>query len=1214
MKTHIRRLYIYIIMLLAGLTVTADLYAQTNTDSIRIARQRQIDSTREAQARYYDSLRVARKRVLDSTRVAQEKYNDSVQLARKRQIDSAREAREKYNDSVKVARQHALDSIKAERQRVSDSLSAIREYRNSKRYKDSVTAIREARLDSIKQEREQRMDSIAAERQRRTDSIAAVRKAYVDSIKTIQQRRSDSLAAIREYRNSDRYKDSLAVVRKLRLDSIKAERKAYYDSVAAERKAYNDSVAADRKAYTDSLMAVRQAFTDSLKEVRQQRTDSLAKLKEKREKERKLREKQREEKAQLALELKIQKKREAWSNEQMLKKRWGFPRSSFQNLFTRDNYYFNADLKMDEALDNMQRFRQENFDSLLALYPYDPDRDSSVLSSDMDSIIQKASVGIQIHDPRTRWADDLYLLLGQAYYYKADYENAASAFKYVVALEDKYEKKKKSNKKRTSSKNNNSIVQDENDGFFDFMKHRKVHNEAILWLARTYTEDKHPEDAETILDLVEADPNFQGSLQGRLALEKAYIRLTRKDYRGATEYLGVVAKDKDLPDWIRRRSAFINGQLNQRFERYDSAVVDYKEVLALNPKLDMGFYAKKNLATSLMMTGKNQDEAIDILEKVLKEGKYVKYYEQVYYVLGQLSLSNGDETKAVAYLKEGISSPKTSNEQKALSYATLGNIYYDQRRYEMAKSAYDSAVALQSGGTTDLMRTATRRSEALTTLTKPLRVIKDNDSLLYLASLSDKDQRSIVRKYIKMLEDRRRDSIFLAQNAGVNAAKQNTSGNSKNNYENWYFTNAGQMQKGYNDFKQKWGNRPLVDNWRRLSSGGFAKNDSDQENSIETDADGIPTEESLLAAIPNDAGKQDELRKEVRDAYIEAANAYVKDLEDYPPGVNLLDTLDVRFPEHEHKAEALYLRYLVALRQDRLDEAQKYSNELLSKYGVTEWAKIVRPTEDGAGMNTNNETMIPFYDKTYSMLLDGQYEAALPRAKEGQRRFPDKEYQSRFQIIEAMSLAKLGELNTADSVLTVFMTTHTDPNDSLRSWAEAVLKYVSDTRTRLSKLPQGNTAGGTDSTAGGNKTAGNNIPKTPNAGNTSNNTSSSSADYQLDMKEEHFVIFTFTAMEQRTMGVKAAIDDFNKFKFGSLNLSTDVNMLQGATGVVTISSFRNKNQALIYLNSLKKSDQVFREYDKSEYQLMMISAPNHKKLVESKNMGAYMMFYNKNYK
>lgn len=1240
-------------MVLAGISLTPKLHAQTNADSARIARQRIIDSTRDAQKKYYDSLRVARQkkldstreaqkryydsmkvarqqkldstrkaqqryndsmrvareRKLDSTRKAQKRYNDSVQLARKQRIDSTREAQQRYYDSLRVVRQARLDSIKAERKRVSDSLAVIREYRSSDRYKDSVAAIRQARLDSIQTARTRRLDSMRAERKRYTDSIVAVRKAYVDSIKAVQKRRSDSLAVIREYRSSDRYKDSVAVVRKLRLDSIKAVRTAYYDSIKKERQRVNDSIAADRKAYTDSIVAERKAYVDSLKEVRQIRSDSLAKLKEKREKERKVREKNREEKAQLALELKIKKKREAWSNEKMLKKRWSITRRAFQNTFTRYNYYFNADQKMDEALENMQRFRQENYDSLLALYPFDPDRDSSVLASDMDSIIQKASVGIQIHDPRTKWGDDLYLLLGQAYYYKGDYQNAGDAFKYVVSLRDKRKKKKRNNNRR-SSRSSNSIVEEEKSGIAGLLQHRSVHNEAILWLARTYTEQHQEGDAESVLDLIEADPNFSGSLEGRLALEKSYIRLSQKDYRGAVDELSIVSKDKGLPDWIRMRAAYINGQLLYRYGFYDSAAESFDRVLALHPKIEMDFYTRKKIASSLMESGNNQEDAIALLEDILKDGKYRNYYEQVYYLLGRLAASGKNYADAEQYLQEGINSSNTTSEQKAQSYATLGDVYYVQRLYEYAKSAYDSASVLANEAPdNELMRTAIRRSATLGSLTEPLNVISTNDSLLALAALSEKEQRQRVRKYIKAEEDRIADSIFQAQNAGVNAALRNSGGrNRKNNYANWYFTNPALMQKGYNAFKQKWGNRPLEDNWRRSATGGFADNDG-QEDAGSTGNYGIPTEETLLAAIPNDPQRQKEMLLEIEEAYMDAADAYVKKLEDYPPGTATLDTLNIRFPNHSSKAEELYLRYIIALRQNQLDKAQEYSNQLTREYGDTEWAKLVKPTEDGADVKQNNTGVVAFYDETYSALLAEEYQVSLRKSTEGQQLYSVPVYKSRFMIVQAISLAKLEQYGKADSVLSVFMQEHTDPNDSLRRWAEATISYVAKQREMAARLKQMQASANKD-TASADTTGGN--VATVGSGGTNTNANIPTA-YKYDAQEAHYVIISFPKMETRARGLRAAVDDFNKFKFGSLNLSSDIKMLTSYQGVVSSGTFRNKNQALIYMNSLKKTKQIFSEYANNEYQLMMISESNYQKLLKDKDFNNYSQFYRSKY-
>lgn len=1154
---------------------------------------------------------------------------DSAAASRKHILDSSRAAQAKYLDSVKTARQVELDRMNAIRKKRTDSLAAIRKYKESRRYRDSVEKAKERRLDSIQTVRKARTDSITAARKRVTDSTIAVRKAVTDSIKAIQKKRSDSLGKIRKYRESKRYADSVQVVRKLRADSIKDIREARADSLMAARKKITDSAAAARKARADSVTAARKVISDSLAAARKIKSDSLAQMKAKREKDSKLREKQKEDKAKLALEVKIKRKQEAYNNENMLKKRWAFPRSVMQNTTTRFNYYFNANQKMDEAIENMQRFRKENYESLIPLYPFNPDRDSSVLAPDMDSIIHKASLGIQIHDPRTKWGDDLYLLLGQASYYKGDYKNATDAFKYTVSLRDKKKKKKKSSNSRPKPKGPSSVVVEEKRGISGIIAHRSVHNEAILWLARVLTQQHKEGEAESVLDLVETDPNFSGSLAGRIALEKSFIRLSQQDYKGAITPLTQVTTDKKLPDWIRRRAAYINGQLQQRYGDYTASVESFKAVISMHPPVDMDFYSKKNLATSQMLAGGDQKDAIVMLKGILKDGKFSQYYEQVYFLLGQLSVNSGNQEEAITYLNKAITAPRSTEANKAQSYATLGDIYYGQRKYEYAKNSYDSAAAFMGDNPEgEQMQTALRRSVVLGNLTTPLRTIRHNDSLLRLSEMDEKEQRAVVRRYIKVLEDRRADSLFEAENAGVNAAMKNTGNSSasgtRNNYANWYFSNGAQMQKGFNDFKQKWGSRPLADNWRRSNAGGgFVQNDlSNSGNEAGVDNSGIPTEESLLAAIPKTKAEKDTALLEIRTAYVAGANAYVKDLEDYPPAVDMLDTLDRRFPKHEFDAEALYLRYMIAVKQSKFDSAKLYKNQLQAEHPNSEWAKLVQPTEDGNGAALALSVVAKHYDSTYSYMLNRYYDTSLARSKEGQHIYRQSPYQDRFQIIEATSQAMLENYNAADSVLNIFMTKHTDPNDSLKRWGDALLKYVSekkaivakriqdslsriDTAKRVPVIPQGEPIAAPGAAAPGEQGKPPVEPVVP--------ASAAPVSYVFNGNEEHYAVFTFKAMEQRTKGVQAAIDDFSKFKFGSLQLQTEVQMLTPTSGVILVKKFANKNQALIYVNSLKKTKQIFREYQPGEYEVLMISSSNYIKLATDKNLEEYMRFYKSKY-
>lgn len=1213
---------VFISILLSFFTIQPSYGQKVNRDSLAHARQEAMkhsqDSAREARQRHTDSVTAARKKTADSLEAAR-KYKSS-----KHYRDSVMKTRTAKTDSIRDARAAVIKAQNAARKKVTDSLAAIRKYHDSKRYRDSVAKSRQKHMDEIKAVQKAHMDSLKLARKISTDSAMAVRKARTDSLKKIQTERAEKMAAIRKYRESKRYRDSVAIIKQTRLDSIRIARKAFSDSLAVVRKANAENLKAMRKHMTDSIAAVRKKSMDSLRLVRKVRTDSLTKVREKKEKIARDKQKANENKLDLALKLKIEKKHKAWSNESMLKKRWGVPRREIQNTFTRYNYYFNADRKMDEALLNMSRVRKENYDSLIALFPFNPDRDSSSIAPDMDSIIHKVSVGIQIHDPRTKWGDDLYLLLGEAYYYKGDYQNAIIAFRYTVSIYEQNKKKPKESK--SGKKEGPSILEEDKKSILDFLKHQSVHNEAILWLARTFTQINQVGNAESVLDLVEADPNFPKSLVGRLALEKAFVKLKQGDLKAASAQLSMAAADNNLSDMQRERCAYLAGQIYELRNEDSAAIANYEQTLDLHPKIDLDFYAHKHEAYAVMASGMDPKSIVSTMKGMLKDGKYAPYYEQIYYILGLFAVKSNNNAEAITYLQKGIKAPKATKKQKAISFAHLGTIYYNSEDYINAKHAYDSAAAFSKYvADDDEVALALRRAPVLGDIAGPVGIIHTQDSLLALASLSDREQKQAVRRYIKMLEDRRADSIYRAENSGIQAAEQAGNGGEEQ-VASWYFSNPQQLQQGYNDFKRKWGNRPLTDNWRRIASVGFVSNGNPADNNVATidsgateidvDENGIPTEESLLAMIPNTDQQKDRAKRLEQRAYIDLANAYVRQLEDYPPALKAMDTLDVRYPQHEHKAQELYLRYLVALRQNRMDEGREIGAQLLKQYPGSQYAELVRPsTEDNAGAKDDNESIQAYYDQTYDLLQQRQYTEVLQRVRVARKKYASPRYSGKLTILEASALVGQGEYKPADTMLREFMKVNT--SDSLHDWAEAVLKYID--RNKPKELPPA-----PDSA----KKVTNNIPAMPSdtAAVKRANDVKPMADmanairmappdkYTYKPQDEHYCIFVFPGYEARSMGVKAAITDFNTFKYTDKKLTVTIDMLNAGLGVLVIKRFPNANEAKAYMNALKATTQIFREYRPTDYKVLIISSINYLKLLADKSDGPYASFYAENYK
>jgi tetratricopeptide (TPR) repeat protein len=1189
-------------------------------DSIRDERERKTDSTNIARQHKTDSLNAKRKHLADSS-AATRKYRDSkhfkdsVSHNRTAKAQALKASRQAHTDSLKDAKKHASGG--PGKKSGTDSATAIRKYHDSKHYKDSVERARLAKTNSVKKARQARMDSLKDARARSTDSLTTARKSKTDSIKSAQKKRTDSLAAKKKYKTSKRYADSVALVKHDRADSISDAREAAREKLAAARKHSLDSSKAVRKKSMDSLKTVRTKHLDSVKLVRKAHADSLAKVKKNKEAVAKAKEKNKLDASKLKLEIKMKQKHEAWSNKSMLKKRWSPFRRLMQNSFTHYNYYYNANRKMDEALLNMQRSRKENYDSLIGLYPFDPNRDSTLLAADMDSIVRKVSVAIQIHDPRVKWSNDLYLLLGEAYYYKGSYENASIAFRYIISADEEAKKKKAGTGSGGSggSKGGPSILEEEKTSRLDFLKHKSVHNEAVLWLARTYTEAHQVENAESVLSLLESDPKFPDDLKGRLAIEKAFAYLTENNQVEASKQLSLAADDNNLPNWLRLRAAFLNGQILQNQGQYNDAANSFEQVISYYPKIDMDFYSRKYIAYNRLMAGEDIADASKPLKNILNDGKYLSYYDQVYYVLGQLASKANKPDEAIGYYTKSVTTPRATKKQKAISYAAMGDVFYASARYPNAKMAYDSAAKYASSAGKDKGVTASvQRVKGLEEISGPTRVIYEQDSLMALSALSKKEQQAAVRRYLRYLEQHKEDSIRNAEAMSLSAPTPAEADEASKTESSWYFGSPTLMSQGSDDFKRKWGTRPLTDNWRRaaaISLTGSGSEGGEEEAAVESDQEtGLPTEASLLARIPNSPSQKELSVKLEQRAYILLAKAYVKQLEDYVMANNTLDTLDAKFPNHNQKEEELYLRYQIALKQNKLDKAQTYSQELLAKFPQSQYANMLRPKHsESQGDSTSVKVVAAYFDQTYSLLMQHQYTEALMRINIAKKQYDDPLYNKRFEVAEAMGNAGMGEYDKADTVISHFLRTY--PSDTLTPWAASVKEYIKQVRNGGKPAWYNDTLPTPKSGALAKKDVAPVVPKVvPPPGPP---TPPIPAQYSYHPQSPHYCIVVLPGLESRTSVLKHAIKKFNSTTDSTSNLNMLFDLYNIDLGVMVIKQFINATQAKNYMDAMMASP-ALSDYKPSELNVFIISEENYRKLFADKKPQPYATFYNASYR
>jgi len=148
-------------------------------------------------------------------------------------------------------------------------------------------------------------------------------------------------------------------------------------------------------------------------------------------------------------------------NAQSKKKKKSNPKLDYryQDLTSRNNYYFNARLILQESIKTLIESNQDDYSVILDVYEYSGGEQASAVHSDLEVLLEKATNDLKKH-PNSKWIDNEYVVIGQAYYLKGDYEQADESFDIVNDnFSNKIRKGKRSSgkkKKKSSSSKSKS--------------------------------------------------------------------------------------------------------------------------------------------------------------------------------------------------------------------------------------------------------------------------------------------------------------------------------------------------------------------------------------------------------------------------------------------------------------------------------------------------------------------------------------------------------------------------------------------------------------------------------------------------------------------------------------------------------------------------------------------------------------------------------------
>jgi hypothetical protein len=1096
-------------------------------------------------------------------------------LEQEQKAIKAKQARDKVvRDSTNAANKAILQKNIAARKKSTDSITKVR-----LAFRDSVSKVRDARTkerEKIAKYKNSRKytDSIARAKREKADSISFTRKIKLEQQKSINQ---EKLATIKEQRKQE--SDARKASSKAKIESAKAQRESALSAIKEKRKKISDSIAAKKKITADSLLAKKKAKLDFLK--KNFKTEDEKKL---------------------AAAVKAhEKKKTQYSNQLFLKKPWTLQRKIYQNTTSRYNYFYNATNRYDESISNLQKTAKDDYSKLLSIDAMNLETAAQSVGGNMDSVIKKCATSIQIHDPRSKWFDDLYLLMGKAYFLKNDLDNAIATFQYV-ANEYKPKKKveprplvRKAVKPGDTTKPIVALASEENYKGIYMFSHRPSRNDALLWMLRCYIQMKAYSDAQTLAGILESDQNFPKRLRGDLAILTAQLYLSTEDKQGAITQLTIASEDKaHLSKASRRRATYLLAQLLAEQEDYANSTKQFEQVLKMQPELDMDFYAKLNIAkNAVLLDEKNTSKGEAMFNSIVRDGKYEPYYDQAYLTLGLLQRKTNQE-KAIKNLSKAIEITKPPSKVKVQAFRALGDLYFEQFAYVQSKVCYDTALSMMTDAEADYV-TIERRRNLLKDLVRELDVISKNDSLITLSIKSKKEQLSAVRKAAKL----QKENAEIANSKASAAINDNEPIQVQGTMADWYFSKNLLMQNGKNNFMQTWGDRPNVDNWRRKTAiSSFAQQQDKEQKEVQEEVLQAKEEEStdnkekqLLAQIPNTPEALAICNKARANSIYNVGSLYYAGFQNDPKSVEYLEMLLKEYPDFTNMQQAYYTAYLSYKRLPDAIKAKYFLDKLAAEYPEGQLTALATDTNYVNAERQSSNEVLAYYDSTYQLYKSNNYSDVMPRVSFARTEYKRHKLLAKFDLLSAMSLIQTGKKKEGKVELENVITTYAGEEEATFAQDILALLRKSDTTLKDSNDAIKDLKASFDQQA--------------NAGFDG---------YSLDLKATHYYMFVVKKIDSRFTPIKAGFSDFNSIKHSLEKIQSTMSLIDQNTGVLWFKQFKDAKSAMAYLREVQDEKSLYGVYTNAEIEMAVISELNYNYFKNTRDLSGYLKFFKKNYK
>ena len=933
--------------------------------------------------------------------------------------------------------------------------------------------------------------------------------------------------------------------------------------------------------------------------------------------------------------------------ERLLNKKYTLGRRAYQNTVSQFNFLFHAAISLEEIIQKARDLHEDDYTELLPFYDYDL---SITAKESIDSIIYRCNANIVLHDLRSNYVDDAYLLLAKSYLFHKNFDTAASILQFINY--SFFEKEDGADLPIGSNINKSgkfSIASPENNRAWE---NKNVRNESMIWQARNYFEAGEINEGISLLQLLKTDAGFPKRLQPFLYEQLAYGYYLTGMNDSAANYL-IKGLDNAQDPLTKARWSFLIAQLYEKEQKIDLAYNWYKKAGAIVSNPVIAVYASIYMASIDANRGKKSWESLaNALERMIKKDKYAAFADIIYYEMAQLALRNQAVAKANQWLIASIQKNEKNTKLKQKTLVQLGALNFKIDQFSVAKIAYENL--------NDLLKTfpnydqITLRKKWIDKIADLNELIKNEDSLQFIYAAPALLQAQMAKQWqkrIALIKSLEKD-LFTDPNKktdeSVNVNKNNQANNPGYSFGNafattttkqdvksdFYFDNPQNVSMGVTNFIKKWGDRPNVDNWRRKTTIQLAKT-SPAKTNIDSVQKNIPLNSKVIENAKLVGNKKNKTTLQTQDSTDQLTIQLIQTESDLKQSQiswnkNSLSIAKIFLYELNDFEKALP-RYQAVIQNDiepattesaLLDLASHYMHIGQSTTSDSLIAIITRQFPEGIyvqkkqakeNLDRKDKNSAEAYKAAYFLAQIGDWEQFGAQMDSVQKQFKGTKWNTPYQFLKVKMHAQLGKdslaieycnqiiaQNKSESIKARAKNIITEINNRKVTEAYlAALKIVQPTKvvnTKEETIVQSKAPINKLKTDSNFKSSPNlKMAVNPKIDSTLSNAIANQITFTNDSLEQHYIALqTMNVSAAFVKEIQNAFKDFNTETFRQLNLTVTYVQFTDQSHIVWIGPFTNASDGLAYINKVKPrlSTEIISFIAKKQYDLILIGKSN----------------------